>query len=147
MTKSIKFTELNLARTVKEYIVPLLNHYKIFTFTGPLGVGKTTLIKELLKQCGVQTVVTSPTFSYVNTYRDNQMRNLNHFDLYRIDSMEQFIGSGFDELFMQENSLSFIEWPGVIDQLLKSPSLRSSVCSISLEYDKDNPGDRFLQIY
>lgn len=146
MATPITFALSDLACTVRQYIIPLLNQHTIFTFTGPLGVGKTTLIKELLKQSGIHAVTTSPTFSYVNTYLDNQMRTLNHFDLYRIETIEQFISAGFDEILVQKNSLNFIEWPSVINELLSNPGLKSTTCSIILEYDQTHQENRLLRI-
>lgn len=143
---TVNFSQSDLANIVKQYILPNLNQYKIFTFTGPLGVGKTTLIKEILKQCGVQAVITSPTFSYVNTYQNAQMQTFHHFDLYRIDHIEEFMQAGFDEILAQKNSISFIEWPDVIDQLLKTSTLKPVVCSINLEYDQINQKRRHLRM-
>ena len=146
MTTAITFSDKDLPKIVKEHIIPLLNQYKIFTFTGPLGVGKTTIIKEIFRQSGITDVVTSPTFSYVNTYYDRNMRMFNHFDLYRIDGIDQFISSGFDELLLQKNSISFIEWPELIDAFIKNQALKNHVCSIKIEYDRSNPALRLLNI-
>lgn len=105
---------------------------KVFTFAGPLGAGKTTLVKEILKQAGVKEVTTSPTFTYVNVYKVGQ-HTLYHFDLYRIQSMGQFLEQGFHEYIYAPDSWSFIEWPEVIESLLKD-----NVCRVSLEYRADN---------
>jgi tRNA threonylcarbamoyladenosine biosynthesis protein TsaE len=106
----------------------LRNTYQLFTFTGPLGAGKTTLVKEILKQAGVKEVTTSPTFTYVNVYKVNG-HTLYHFDLYRIHSLDEFLQQGFDEYLYAPQSWSFIEWPEVIEPLLKK-----NVCHISLDY-------------
>ena len=100
----------------------------VYTFTGPLGAGKTTLVKEILKQAGVREVTTSPTFTYVNVYKVND-QTLYHFDLYRIQSLDEFLRQGFDEYLYLSKSWSFIEWPEVIEPLLKK-----NVCQISLDY-------------
>ena len=54
---------------VVEYVKSLLNVCDVFTFTGSLGAGKTTLVRSLLKSCGVTGVITSPTFTYLNAYK------------------------------------------------------------------------------
>lgn len=117
-----------VARMIREQ----LNNCKILTFTGPLGAGKTTLVKELLKQYGVSDVVTSPTFTYVNLYENKEGKRFYHFDLYRIEMLEQFLEAGFDEYLNQSNSYVFIEWPESIESLLKK-----DVCHIAIEYTDD----------
>ena len=69
---------------------------KIITFHAPMGAGKTTLIKEIVKELGVNDNSSSPTFSLVNEYKTSQDETLYHFDLYRLNSEEE----GYD-----------IEWP------------------------------------
>lgn len=117
-----------VARTIKE----LLNDCRIITFTGTLGAGKTTLVKELLKQLGVADVVTSPTFTYMNLYENREGQRFCHFDLYRIETLDQFLEAGFDEYLNQPNTWVFIEWPEPIKPLLKE-----SVCHITIEYAGD----------
>ena len=142
----IKFTDKNLKKTVKEILVPLLQKYTIFAFIGPLGVGKTTIIKEILKQCGIKETVTSPTFGYVNSYKNKLITTFHHFDLYRIDSVEAFIEAAFDEYLYQEHNISFIEWPEVIAALLENKKLKKLVCYVILAYDPSNPSIRIIKI-
>lgn len=103
--------------------------YKIFIFSGDLGAGKTTLIKALLKSSGINEVVQSPTFSYVNIYNNKKGQKFYHFDLYRISRLEDFYFMGFDQYIYQDNSWSFIEWPEII-----MPILTHDVCHVTIEY-------------
>jgi tRNA threonylcarbamoyladenosine biosynthesis protein TsaE len=103
--------------------------YKVFTLTGPLGAGKTTLVKKLLARCGIVDLVTSPTFTYMVAYSNENHQLFYHFDLYRISTKEEFLSAGFDEYLSVPNSWSFIEWPEVI-----MPLLRHDVCNIALDY-------------
>ncbi len=102
------------------------------TFTGSLGAGKTTLIQELLRQCGIQERVTSPTFAYFNQYR-SQEKTFFHFDLYRINSLNDFCAAGFDEYLSMPQSYTLIEWPEHI-----MPLLKEKVCHVYLDYHKDS---------
>ncbi len=118
----------------------LMGTYQIFACSGPLGAGKTTTIKALLRSCGVTGPITSPTFTYVNVYENNQGERFYHFDLYRIGSVEEFQSQGFDEYLYQSNSWCFIEWPEVI-----KPLLTHSVCYVSFDYHED-PEKRVVKI-
>ena len=109
----------------------LMDHCQVFTFTGPLGAGKTTLVSELLRQTGIKGPITSPTFTYVNEYENEQGKRFYHFDLYRVKSLAEFLSSGFDEYLYAPASWALIEWPEVI-----SPLLNHAVCQVSLEYVK-----------
>ena len=115
--------------SVAQRLKDLLSTCKVMTFTGTLGAGKTTLIRSLLRQCGVQGDITSPTFTYMNVYEDDQGNNLYHFDLYRITSVDIFVNAGFDEYLYQPNSWALIEWPEVIE-----PLLTHDVCHVYLDY-------------
>ena len=90
---------------------------KILLFYGEMGVGKTTLIKEIIKQLDVDDVVTSPTFSLVNEYQSNTGKNIYHFDFYRIENEEEALDIGIDEYFYS-NAWCLIEWPERIKNLL-----------------------------
>jgi tRNA threonylcarbamoyladenosine biosynthesis protein TsaE len=82
-----------------------------------MGVGKTTLIKEIVKQLEVDDVVTSPTFSLVNEYLSRKGEIVYHFDFYRIDNEEEAMDIGFDDYFYS-NSWCLVEWPERVKNLL-----------------------------
>ncbi|MCF6348673.1 MAG: tRNA (adenosine(37)-N6)-threonylcarbamoyltransferase complex ATPase subunit type 1 TsaE [Flavobacteriaceae bacterium] len=90
---------------------------KVLLFYGEMGVGKTTLIKEVVKQLEVNDVVTSPTFSLVNEYQSRKEETIYHFDFYRIDSEEEAMDIGIDDYFYS-NSWCLIEWPEKVKNLL-----------------------------
>ena len=128
----------------RDKAVELLNQQrdrcKVYAFTGTLGAGKTTLIRELLTTWGVTEPVTSPTFNYVNAYKNGRSETFYHFDLYRIGSEQEFRAQGFDEYLYDSNSWALIEWPEVI-----MPLLDHAVCFVSLEH-QDDPFTRLLTL-
>jgi len=120
----------NIPNFVKTNLLPLLVNYNIITFIGPLGAGKTTIIREILRQAGVTAPVTSPTFGYVKSYVGGN-NHFYHFDLYRINNSDAFIDAGFDEYFTQKDSTCLIEWPEVIAPVLAN----KNIVTIAIDYD------------
>lgn len=87
-------------------IAGLLNTGSIVLLTGDLGAGKTVFAKGFAEGLGVKDEVTSPTFTIMNIY-DNKM---NHFDLYRLESVEEFLAIGAEEE-LYSDKISLVEWP------------------------------------
>mgnify|MGYP000308251925 CR=1 FL=1 len=105
---------------------------RVWTFTGTLGAGKTTLVQEMLAVLGVVGPIQSPTYTYVTVYPLPDGKHLYHFDLYRLSSHDEFIQAGFDEYLYDEQALCFIEWPEIIKDALPS----GTIC-VSLAYAPD----------
>ena len=82
-----------------------------------MGVGKTTLIKELCKQLKVLDNISSPTFSLVNEYQTASQEVIYHFDFYRIDDEEEALDMGIED-YLESGNWCFIEWPENIENLL-----------------------------
>lgn len=133
MQQIFSFSDIETIAT--QLIANKFGQCRIFAFVGPLGVGKTTLIKEILKQQGILESVDSPTFGYVRTYSNSNKKAFNHFDLYRIDSIESFMSLGFDEHLNTDKGYCFIEWPEVIYDLLHKKDIINKVCFITISYD------------
>lgn len=91
--------------------------HKVVLFYGEMGVGKTTLIKEIMRQLGVNDLVTSPTFSLVNEYQSLEGKSIYHFDFYRINNELEAMDIGIEDYFYS-NSWCFIEWPVRIKNLV-----------------------------
>jgi tRNA threonylcarbamoyladenosine biosynthesis protein TsaE len=139
MKQTLVYSVDELPSVVKK-LKNFLKSCAILTLTGPLGVGKTTLIKELLKSLGVKDRITSPTFMYVNRYDNDKGQTLYHFDLYRIKSLQDFMHEGFQEYLYQPDSLVLIEWPELIQSLLTH-----DVCQLDISYHED-PSKRVLSM-
>ncbi|WP_405604401.1 tRNA (adenosine(37)-N6)-threonylcarbamoyltransferase complex ATPase subunit type 1 TsaE [Polaribacter sp. Asnod1-A03] len=90
---------------------------KTLLFFGQMGVGKTTLIKEICKQLGVLDNISSPTFSLVNEYQTSNNQKVFHFDFYRITDEEEALDMGIED-YLYNNDWCLIEWPENIENLL-----------------------------
>lgn len=91
--------------------------HKVVLFHGQMGVGKTTLIKALARELGVDDATSSPTFSLVNEYQTNDNRYVYHFDVYRLKSEAEALDMGIDE-YLYSGHWCFIEWAEKIPNLL-----------------------------
>ena len=133
MTKKheIVFTVADIS-SVAQQILESCKNVQVLTLSGTLGAGKTTLAIELLRQLGVAGEMQSPTYTYVQIYKNDAGKNFYHFDLYRLQDKNSFLFAGFDEFLYQPNSLTIIEWPEIIE-----PLLDHNVCFIELQYVDD----------
>ena len=107
------------------------NPKKVILFHGEMGVGKTTLIKQLCKTLGVTGATSSPTFSLVNEYETNNNQLVYHFDFYRLNSEVEALDMGIDD-YLYSSNWCFIEWAEKIPNLIPETH---SVITISLLTD------------
>tara|TARA_B100001287_G_C22684736_1_gene532624 strand:- start:3665 stop:4084 length:420 start_codon:yes stop_codon:yes gene_type:complete len=105
---------------------------KKFIFIGDMGVGKTTLIKELSLQLGVNDTITSPTFSIINEYNSIKDLKVYHFDLYRIKDENEALDFGIEE-YLYSDDYCFIEWPERVSGLINS-----NVVEIKIKLERQN---------
>ena len=114
------------------------NPKKVILFHGEMGVGKTTLIKQLCKTLGITGATSSPTFSLVNEYEANDNQLVYHFDFYRLNDEVEALDMGIDD-YLYSGNWCFIEWAEKIPNLIPETH---SVISISLLAD----GKRLLTL-
>jgi tRNA threonylcarbamoyladenosine biosynthesis protein TsaE len=114
---NVKFKLNELKRTSRD-LKKNINH-NIILICGEMGVGKTTLIKELLLLMSVIDNVSSPTFSIVNEYSTNKDETIFHMDLYRIKDISELDNIGFFE-YLESGKTCIIEWGEMIEELIDS---------------------------
>jgi len=91
---------------------------KVFIFKAEMGMGKTTLIKQICENVfEIDTVADSPTFSIVNEYLASSGNQVFHFDFYRLEKQIEAVDIGFDE-YLYSDSYCFIEWPQIVESIL-----------------------------
>ena len=99
---------------------------RFFAFFGKMGVGKTTLIKEVCAALGVEDNVCSPTFAIVNEYSDRDGEPVYHFDFYRLKSLAEAYDIGYEEYFYS-GCYCFTEWTEKIEELLPESYVRVEI--------------------
>jgi tRNA threonylcarbamoyladenosine biosynthesis protein TsaE len=104
---------------VAEKILAFAGPARIFLFEGPMGAGKTTLIKAICRKLGSVDNLSSPTYAIVNEY-SSPAGKLYHFDLYRIKSDSELYDIGFEE-YLTGSNYCFIEWPEISLRQILSP--------------------------
>ena len=119
--------------TIRETAREFINHigpHRVFAFYGKMGAGKTTFVKAICEELGVEDVITSPTFAIVNQYQASQseppVSTIYHFDFYRIKRLEEVYDMGYEDYFYSD-ALCFIEWPELIEDLLPDDAVRVSI--------------------
>lgn len=113
MNEDYSIEEIN--RIAKKIIA--FSKHKVLLFYGEMGVGKTTLIKEVCKVLGVKDLAQSPTFSLVNEYLSDRGEVVYHFDFYRIEEEAEAYDIGIEE-YLYSNNWCLIEWAENIKNLL-----------------------------
>ena len=115
------------------------NTAKIIFLRGDLGVGKTTLVKEILRFYGLLESVTSPTFTIIEPYFIGN-KKIYHMDLYRIESRKELEVLGIEEYSNESNSIIFVEWPERGDGFFNECDLE-----IQLNHLKENSRELILK--
>jgi tRNA threonylcarbamoyladenosine biosynthesis protein TsaE len=110
----------------------------VFAFYGAMGAGKTSFIKAVCEELGVEDVITSPTFAIINEYALPDGDSAYHFDFYRINKVEEAFDLGYEEYFYSDR-YCFIEWPEKIEALLPSTCTK-------VEIEEQPDGTRKLTI-
>ena len=110
----------------------------IVILSGELGSGKTKFVQGILKHFKLEKEISSPTFTIVNEYSNSQI-NIYHFDLYRLEDIDEFYAIGGEEYL--ENGICIFEWGEILEKELKN-----NYTKISFEKDSNDDNKRILNI-
>jgi tRNA threonylcarbamoyladenosine biosynthesis protein TsaE len=116
MPLTLKLQGLEDLPNIASQIIQFGKQKHIWLFEGHMGAGKTTLIKEICQQLGVENSIGSPTYSLVNEYVTTHGKTLYHFDFYRLKKEMEALDYGLEEYFDSGN-LCLCEWPSKIPNL------------------------------
>ena len=125
----IKIEDIGHIREAAQEFIQHIGDHRVFAFYGKMGAGKTTFIKAVCEELGVNDVITSPTFAIVNEYSlppSGDGGRIFHFDFYRVKKLEEAYDMGYEEYFYS-GALCFIEWPELIEDILPDDAVHVSI--------------------
>ena len=125
MTEEFRATSVSELKPVCEFLKTIASENKIVLFSGEMGAGKTTLIKQFCSHLGIVDEVSSPTFSLVNEY-ESSIGPVYHFDLYRIRSEEELFDIGYEDYFFS-GYLCLVEWPEMASGLIPEKNVMVNI--------------------
>ena len=120
MEKILEINSLDELDKVAKVVIDSLEGRTVVAFDAPMGAGKTTLIGRIARYLGSEDDTTSPTFAIVNQYEGD--RTMYHFDMYRIDRIEEALDFGTEE-YLSSGELCLVEWPEKIEALLPEDTM------------------------
>ena len=136
----IHITDIEHIREAAREFIEHIGDHRVFAFYGKMGAGKTTFVKAICEELGVEDVITSPTFAIINEYTAtpstaaanssfftiHSSLQIYHFDFYRIKKLEEVYDMGYEDYFYS-GALCFIEWPELIEDILPDDAVRVSI--------------------
>ena len=134
----LRINSLDEINTVAKQFIELVGERRVFAMYGAMGVGKTTFVKAVCEELGVEDTINSPTFAIVNEYHTPKDKIVYHFDFYRIEDVQEAYDFGYEDYFYSK-ALCFIEWPERIESILPTDV-------INLNFTEKEDGSRTIQI-
>ena len=110
----------------------------IYALDGELGAGKTAFSKGFAKGLGIVRDISSPTFAIINEYTCGRLP-LYHFDVYRLQSSDDFFDAGLDDYFYA-GGVSLIEWSQIVKDALPP---HTTYIKIEKDFEK---GENFRRV-
>lgn len=116
----------SIRETAHEFVANM-GQATVFAFYGKMGAGKTTFVKAICEELGVEDVITSPTFAIVNEYQSTKTGGpIYHFDFYRIKKLDEVYDMGYEDYFYS-GAPCFLEWPELIEDILPNDAVKVTI--------------------
>ena len=130
----IKIQDIEHIREAAREFVENIGEARVFAFYGKMGAGKTTFVKAICEELGVDDVITSPTFAIINEYTaapkpsvlSLQTSTIYHFDFYRIKNPQEVLDIGYED-YVYSGHVCFMEWPELIENLLPDDAVKVTI--------------------
>lgn len=122
----IEIPSIDKIQEAARLFVSQMGDAKVFALYGQMGAGKTTFVKAVCRELGVEDVVTSPTFALVNEYTAGDGSPVFHFDFYRVKSLEEVYDMGFED-YLYGGALCLMEWPELVEELLPQDAVAVTI--------------------
>ena len=131
---------LDTIRETAHEFVANMGQASVFAFYGKMGAGKTTFVKAICEELGVEDVITSPTFAIVNEYQSTKTGGpIYHFDFYRIKKLDEVYDMGYEDYFYS-GAPCFLEWPELIEEILPNDAVKVTIT-------EQEDGTRIVEFY
>ena len=134
----LRIKNLDEINSVAKKFIELVGERRVFAMYGAMGVGKTTFVKAVCEELGVEDTINSPTFAIINEYHTPKDKIVYHFDFYRIEDVQEAYDFGYEDYFYSK-AMCFIEWPERIESILPSDV-------INLNFSEEEDGSRIIQL-
>ena len=122
----IVIEDLQSIREAARQFVNAVGDKTVLAFYGKMGAGKTTFIRAICEELGVEDVINSPTFAIVNEYLGGKGEPIYHFDFYRIKNPQEALDIGYED-YVYSGNLCLMEWPELIENLLPDDTVKVSI--------------------
>lgn len=132
MKQIITYSEEETKKLARD-IAKKIGKTGVVVLNGELGAGKTKFTEGFLSYFGLENEISSPTFTIVNEYK-NEKANIYHFDVYRLEDVEEFYAIGGEEYFSK--GICIIEWGEVIKEALPEHYIKIDIKKDEKNFDK-----------
>jgi len=121
-TCTVSLADESATAALAACLADVLEPGMVMGLSGPLGAGKTTLVRALLRRLGYTDRVRSPTFTLMEPYNLSRF-DVYHFDFYRLSSQDEWRHAGFQDYFGGAG-VCLVEWPEHAGAALAQPDLQ-----------------------